>query len=79
MLLSILYLSSLSKKFFSYFYIFFKSFDSKGLRRARPGSINNKFAGYHYDPHRAALAATKRRKSLRHRGLGRDRPGPASP
>ena len=30
--LSILYLSSLSKKFFNYFFIFRKSFDSKGLR-----------------------------------------------
>ena len=40
--LSILYYRHLSNKFFNYFFIFFKSFDSKGLRRA---GRRGKYAG----------------------------------
>ena len=44
--LSILYLSSLSTKFFNKFFIFFKSFDSKGLRAAGRGPEGKNFTGH---------------------------------
>ena len=44
--LSILYLSSLSNKFFNYFFIFCKSFDSKGLRAAGRGPEGKNFTGH---------------------------------
>ena len=44
--LSILYLSALSKKIFRKFLIFFKSFDSKGLRAAGRGPEGKNFTGH---------------------------------
>ena len=60
--LSILYLSSLSKKIFNYFFIFRKSFDSKGLRAAGRGPESKNLTGHRTSafalPAQASLPAT---------------------